>query len=436
MRPPRFISFTRSSLMACACIVASCMANGTALNDTSEYAGNGFTPTPLDSNEFAANPGIGNVNNVFNANNASNTNNVNNANNASNANTNTTNANTTTAQMGSSFIKIVNDANGVAQLTRNGAAFFMVGYQGALPDVTNYCGWTGADMLAAFPEMHTKSGANTVRLWFLQSAGGPGNWTAFDRAIAAAKANNLVIIATLVNQWGDCEPDVNGAKNYKTIAWYQTGYKQANDGYPMAYRDFAQAVVQRYANEPTIAFWQLVNESEARDPVNNTCPSESASAAAIRAFADDMAGLLHTTDPNHLVNLGTQDNGWCGVDGTNFQYVQAGGVDLCEVHSYEPGNEAMPTQVATDIALCRGINKPIFMGELGICRNVQSDGTCSGNTTSTTLQQRATFFQQKFSAAATGGLSGMLLWQYSPEEYDTTYGVFANDPVESIMLHL
>ena len=401
-----------------------CTANGTSVQAPTDQTYAGRPPSPTDGNTSpsptpTAASGIGNANDANNAN-----------------NTDHTDPNTPAAQMGSPFLRIANDANGVAQIVRYGVPFYMLGYQADPPDVTNYCGWTGADMLAAFPILHTNSGANTVRVWFLQSAGGPADWTPFDRVIAAAKANNLVIVATLVNQWGDCEPNVNGAKNYKGIAWYQTGYKQTNDGYPLSYRDFAQAVVAHYANEPTIALWQLVNESEARDIINNACPSESASASAIRAFADDMATLLHTTDPNHLVNLGTQDNGYCGVNGNDFKYVQAGAVDLCETHSYEPGNITLPPLVAQDIAQCRSMNKPIFMGEVGICRNVQADGTCSGSANSTTLQQRATFFGQKLRAGPSAGLSGMLIWQYNPEPTDADYGIFPNDPVENVMLHL
>ncbi len=418
----RFTAFVVSSLMACTYGLTGCMANGTTANATVPYTGDAIAPSPTDSNTYAGGVTHNNGNTTGDANNA-------------NSVTGTPTP-APTPTLGPSFLTIANDANGVARIMRNGVPFYMIGYQGELPDVTNYCGWTGADMLTALSNMHTLSAANTVRLWFLQSAGGPADWTPFDRAIAAAKANDLVIVATLVNQWGDCEPYVNNVKNYKTIDWYETGYKQANDGYPLAYRDFAQAVVQHYANEPAIAFWQLVNESEARDVTNNSCPSESGAAAAIRAFADDMAALLHATDPNHLVNLGTQDNGYCGVDGNDFQYVHAGGIDLCEVHSYEPGNQPMPTQVQQDVDLCKAINKPIFMGEVGICRNVQPDGTCSGAITSATLQQRATFFRQKFAAAPTGGLSGMLLWQYSPNELDTVYGIFPDDPVQDVMLHL
>ena len=271
-------------------------------------------------------------------------------------------------------------------------------------------------------------------MWFMQSAGGPGNWQHFDDAIAAAKSHNIKIIATLTNQWGNCEPDVNGQYNYKQLSWYQSGYKQTNDGYPLAYSDFATAVAQHYAGEPTIALWQLVNEAEARNPVDSSCPSETASATAIRAFADDMAQRLHTADPNHLVNLGTIDEDRCGTTGADWQMVHAGNIDVCEVHSYEPANDALPTVIPQRIAQCQALSKPIFMGEVGACNNVQADGTCSGTATTATIAQRSTFMKNKFTSSYGAGLSGVLIWTWDPwTPVVDTFSVSFGDPIEAVM---
>ena len=319
------------------------------------------------------------------------------------------------------------------QLILNNAPYRMTGYNGSPPDTTNYCGWSGTDLQNSTARMASASGANTIRIWFLQSAGGPGNWASFDAAVLAAKQNNLRIVATLVNQWGNCEPQVNGQENYKTIQWYQNGYKQAGDGYPLAYRDFAIAVAQRYAYEPAIAMWQLVNEAEAREPISNTCPNDAASAAAIRTFADDMVDAIHSVDTQHLINLGTQDNGWCGVGGQDFGYVHAGKIDVCETHVYDPANQALPAAVADQINQCAALGKPLFIGEIGICRNAQADGTCSGGTTAQSLQQRAAFYDAHFQAAFNAGAAGSLLWIWTPSATDGLYDVNAGDPIEGVM---
>lgn len=56
----------------------------------------------------------------------------------------------------------------------------------------------------------------------------------------------------LVNHWTSCEPSTAT----KPSSWYQSGYKQTNDGYPLSFRDYAIKLARHYASEPTIAFWQ------------------------------------------------------------------------------------------------------------------------------------------------------------------------------------
>ena len=63
----------------------------------------------------------------------------------------------------------------------------------------------------------------------------------------------------LVNHWDSCEP----TGGTKTAAWYQSGYKQLDNGYSLSFRTYTINLAQHYANEPTIAFWQLVNEPDA-----------------------------------------------------------------------------------------------------------------------------------------------------------------------------
>ncbi len=92
--------------------------------------------------------------------------------------------------------------------------------------------------------------------------------------------------------------------HYRSLAWYQSGYRQVDPGYTISYRDYAAAIAAHYRDNPTIAFWQLVNEAEALDFSGGPC-DEGAATAALRSFADDVAGVLKTNDPGHLVSLGT-----------------------------------------------------------------------------------------------------------------------------------
>ena len=179
------------------------------------------------------------------------------------------------------------------------------------------------------------------------------------------------------------------------IAWYQTGYKTVVNsvGAPgdlLTFRGYVAAVVTRYKDNPAILMWQLGNEQYA--PRNDgTCPTsadEKNAALALRAYCDDLGGLIHSIDPNHLVNLGTMGTGNCGcaaLNGVspdaaladlsmgNYQYVHASpGIDLCEYHDYGSDSTAMPGDVYNGLQRrlnqAAALNKPLFVGESGIRR--------------------------------------------------------------------
>ncbi len=262
-----------------------------------------------------------------------------------------------------------------------------------------------------------QSGAAVIRTWFFQSYYDMSNasgswhqitpaWTAFDRVLHAAAAHHLMVIPVLVNEWPDCEP----ARVTKDIAFYRTGYMRAGYGYPLSFRRYATAVARHYKNNPTIAFWQLGNELQgySRGPCR-----ERQSATALRAFADDMTAEVKSADPNHLISLGTIGGEQCGLVGSDYTYVHAGRVDMCEYHDYGVVTRAVPDgpdSLAQRIAQCHALHKPMFIGESGIPADVNDFGHSSGKITSTSLQLRAGFFNAKITAAFNDGLVGYLIW--------------------------
>jgi mannan endo-1,4-beta-mannosidase len=255
-----------------------------------------------------------------------------------------------------------------------------------------------------------------VRMWWFQSdvGTGPNPWAPFDQIVAAAKAVGVRIVPALANQWQTCD-EPNPATSEKLLSWYQSGYQQPEGGYSLSYKEYATQLAAHFANEPTIAFWQLVNEAEA--PTTSGC-DENAAAVALRTFADGMATALHQADPHHLVNLGTQGAGECGTAGGDYAYVQAGAVDLCEVHDYSNPALAMPAgpnSLSSYISGCHSLGKPVFIGESGIPANVQPDGSSGSATiTSATLAQRAQFFKAKIDAFDAAGGVGYIIWFKSP----------------------
>jgi hypothetical protein len=298
------------------------------------------------------------------------------------------------------------------QLTVNGQPWNFAGYN--LPCQQPFLLSTQS-LEYYFQDVALNSKANVVRMWWFQSEMGSGAnpWAPFDQVVAAAKAVGVRIIPALTNQWQPCD-EPSPAMPEKLLSWYQGGYQQPEGGYALSFQQYATEMATHFANEPTIAFWQLVNEAEA--PSLSGC-DEAAAASALRSFSDTMTMALHAVDPNHLVSLGTQGAGECGTGGTDYRYVHAGDLDLCEVHDYSNAAVAMPTgpsSLSQDISDCHADGKPIFIGEAGISANVQPDGSSGSTASFATLNQRAAFFKAKIDAFDAAGGVGYVIWFKSP----------------------
>jgi endo-1,4-beta-mannosidase len=245
------------------------------------------------------------------------------------------------------------------------------------------------------------AGQNVFRAWFFQrlatTSGSQRDWSAFDHTLAVAQAHGERVIATLGNQWGDCEeqPPV-----YKTESWYQSGYRASLDGLPNSYRDWVAAVVARYRNNSTIMAWQLINEAEDATSRGGWCSGSAAT--SLRAFTSDMASLVKSIDGNHLLSLGTIGTGQCGTAGGQYQWVHSvPGIDLCEYHDYGSAGSVLPGALQNRIDQCQAIGKPLFVGETGI--QVGSVGSA---------ENRAADFAAKFNAQFSAGVQGELVWDW------------------------
>ena len=295
---------------------------------------------------------------------------------------------------------------------------------------------TLSDVDSSLTEIQSVSGANVVRVWFMQSYGGPGNWGQFDRVLTAAAEHGMKVIPVLTDQWAACEPWPAGQTKYRTLSWYQGGYRSPDYGYSLSYRAFATAMAAHYAQNPTIAFWQLVNEAEDMTAWGGSC-DEPAAVSALRSFADDVTGAMKSVDANHMVSLGTIGTGQCGASSNDdYTYIHAGRVDLCEYHDYF-GPGAVPGDqwhgIGVRINDCHSLNKPIFAGEVGLQASIQPDGSTGSVVTAASLQLRAGYFQQKLAGQFAAGVVGFLIWQYATGARTDGYEVQPGDPTEGVM---
>ena len=263
------------------------------------------------------------------------------------------------------------------------------------------------------------------RAWFFQSfalKNGSLDWSAFDNTLAVARAKGVYLTVTLADHWGACEPGTA-----KPESWYTTTYRDVREAgtdnrliqHVLTYRQYVQEIVSRYRNEPAIAMWQLMNEAE------TTCTT--AGLNALRAFADDVGGLIQSIDPNHLVSLGTLGGQQCPFGGTGFTAIHMSpAIDVCEVHDYE-GDAAMPALIQTRIDQCNTIGKPMVIGELGRPGSNYSS-----------LQARANVFAAKIDAAFNAGVDVYQLWNLDDSRLGsvnctTSYGICPSDPAIAVL---
>jgi mannan endo-1,4-beta-mannosidase len=312
------------------------------------------------------------------------------------------------------------------QLTLNGQPFLFTGVNIYNANSDGWCGFPYTNQQFDQTLSDLGPGKEVIRAWFFQSLAtenGQRDWSRFDRTIAAAGAQGMKVIVTLTDQWGECGDAASGmTAGYKDATWYQTGYRTITQPDALApYRDWVAEVVNRYKDNPTVAFWQLINEAEVNEVVGGQqqpCPPGNGPADTLRSWAQDVGGLVKSIDSNHLVSLGTIGNGQCGAQSDQYQYVHdIPEIDLCEYHDYGSPTVGIPGDqwngLQRRIDQCDAIGKPLFVGEAGI-KPTELDGTYTA---------RANAFRAKINAQVAAGVQGFAAWNWSahgstPDNYD------------------
>lgn len=269
-------------------------------------------------------------------------------------------------------------------------------------------------------------GKRVFRAWFFQplaTTNGIRDWSAFDHTLAVAAAHGVRVIATLTDQWGECGASTGETSYYKTASWYTAGYTQVDAGMLASYRDWVAEVVARYKDDPTVMAWQLINEAEVKTVVGPACAPSAHE--ILKSWATDVSGLVKSIDANHLVSLGTIGSGQCGASGSDYKTLHdVPSIDLCEYHDYNSPTVPMPGDIYNGLQLridqCNALNKPIFVGEMGII-----PAAVGG-----TLQGRANAFQAKLDAQFAADVRGILAWAWVSTD---AYVIGPGDPVLDVL---
>jgi hypothetical protein len=312
------------------------------------------------------------------------------------------------------------------QLYLNGQPYRFVGlnfFQANMTTAISNCSSWAANSDLDNQLKYMGPGHNVLRAWFFQdmaTTNGKRDWSAFDHTLAVAAAHGMKVIATLGDQWNYCEGP------YKDESWYTGGYKTTVlPGDVVPYHQWVQEAVTRYANNPTIALWELLNEPQiTKNASSSSCPVDAE--AVMQSWASDVSSLIKSLDPNHLVSLGTGGNGNCGLLEQDYATVYSmPTLDVCTFHDYWGATVALDTDPNNGIQLrideCDALGKPIYAGESGI--RVQDVSS---------LQERAADFAAKLSAQVSAGAAGFVAWNWFRVS-DVDYRIGPGDPTLSTL---
>lgn len=254
--------------------------------------------------------------------------------------------------------------------------------------------WTRAELDAYFAGLPP---AAMTRTWAFARYG----VAALDLVVERAEAHGQKLILSLANQGRDCGEEA------KDAAWY-------NGGFRGAYLSWVREVVARYRHSPAIGMWEIINE-----PGHQTT---GVSTAMIKSFLDETAAVIKGIDPHHLVESGAMAEYTAGTGGSeNYGLLHSGPhIDVGSLHEYDQdhADQVVSRHLAPTLSQLYRLGKPLIVGETGIV---------GGPGCPITPQERAAMFKREFDGYFRSGVSGVLIWTYSPNPRAS------DDPKDSCM---
>lgn len=230
-----------------------------------------------------------------------------------------------------------------------------------------------------------------------------------DRVLAAARARGLRVVVTLANFWGD----YGGLPQY--LAWAGLPPDDRDAFFADArtknfYRAHLEKLLARvnsvtgirYADDPTIFAWELMNES---------LVGGDDGARARLQFVDEMARLIHARDAHHLVTPGVMGYTTRAERTQWLDVCRLPSIDYCDSHLYPETTDRVTSLVRLQgfiddrVQLAHHVaKKPIVFGEFGF------------QTTRPTFlaRPRAEWFAAFLQRIFFDGGDGALAWIYQP----------------------
>lgn len=303
---------------------------------------------------------------------------------------------------------------------------------------------TRADAGRLFEEM-AADGVRVARVWALGEGEGNEHWRRFvdfrvgpeewveasvvqlDRVVEAARANGVRLIIVLANRWSDR----GGLPQYarwsgleprgRNLMPAELAAVLRSERARTLYWSHVERIVSRrnsisdrlYAEDPTIAAWELINELS-----SPTCAAQTAAIAWVR----EMASRVRRLDPNHLIGAG--HIGYNSEQSLRFweEIHRLPTISYADTHAY-PQNmldarspAALGRWLDHRAAHANALGRPLLVGEIGIPRR-------------DAFSPRTGWFHAFFESAERNGTDGILLWMYRPwQNRDDEHGIWPWGP--------
>jgi hypothetical protein len=173
--------------------------------------------------------------------------------------------------------------------------------------------------------------------------------TELDAIVASARKYGHRIIASLTD-WAGNANDAFGAKS---AGWFTSNTWRTSVAGSASLEAWARTLATRYANDPTVAAYDLINE-----------PSDAGAAftSSLTSFAQEIAAVIRTAAPSALVCMGTSSVSSVGGS-TPYQTINAG-LDFVCVHHYDAIGYFSSKSSA--VVSARAMGKPLLVDEFGI----------------------------------------------------------------------
>jgi hypothetical protein len=167
-----------------------------------------------------------------------------------------------------------------------------------------------------------------------------------DRVQHFARAAHVRGIGVMFVVWDDCCIDDMPKYDVSDKRWYPNpGPQDLGQGFWPAGERYFRDLVKTLANEPGLAFWDVMNEP---GPRNGHYPDE---------FVRHFARFLRELDPKTPITVGA----------TRFAEMEryGGVVDVLSYHDYSPTRADMASVISGAKALAAKLHKPLVMTETG-----------------------------------------------------------------------